>query len=111
DDLMRRLRWQLTLSHLIAIACTLVSMVAALAILAGWWTGFQANTARRPAEAARVVAQAISGMIEDAAPQDLDAVLRVMASGRLRLAPTNGPPQGGPFGDAGLAGASYIVAV
>jgi signal transduction histidine kinase len=108
---MQRLRWQLTLSHLIAIAFTLVSMVAALAVLASVWMASQDNPSRRTVNAARIVAAAISGLVQDASPQDLDAVLRVMASGRLRLTGANGPPQGAPFGDVGLAGASYIVAV
>ncbi len=106
---MRRLRWQLTLSHLIAIAFTLVSMVAALAFIATGWLATQTNASRRPAEVAHLVALAIGGLVQDATPDDLDAVLRVMASGRLRLPSGNGPPQGGPFGDTNLAGASYIV--
>ncbi len=108
---MRRLRWQLTLSHLIAIACTLISMVAALALLASGWLATQNNPGRRPAEAARVVAQSISGMVGDVAPEDLDTVLRVMASGRLRLPSGNGPPQRGPIGDVNLDDAAYMVVV
>jgi hypothetical protein len=36
---MSRLRWQLTVSHLIAIGVTLVSMIAALLLIASaWWS-------------------------------------------------------------------------
>jgi signal transduction histidine kinase len=108
---VRRLRWQLTVSHLIAIACTLTSMVAALALLASAWLATQDNPSRRPANAARAVAQAISGMVVDVAPDDLDTVLRVMASGRLRLAAPNGPPQRGPLGDPDLGDSAYVVVV
>ena len=90
-----RLRWQLTLSHLIAIAFTLISMVAAIALLASAWFGSQDAVARRPDAAAQVVAQVLTGVVEDVPPDDLDAVLRVMASGRLRfLYGDFGPPRG-----------------
>ncbi len=34
-----RLRWQLTLSHLIAIVCTLVCLIAAVVVIAAVWMG------------------------------------------------------------------------
>jgi signal transduction histidine kinase len=108
---MRRLRWQLTVSHLIAIAFTLVSMVAAIAVIASGWLSSQSSLARRPAEAARVVAQAISGMVENVAPEDLDTVLRVLAGGQLRMPAPNGPPQRANFGDPGVDRAAYVVVV
>src|SRR5262245_21286183 len=108
---MRRLRWQLTVSHLIAIAFTLVSMVAASALIASGWLSRQASPARRPAEAARVVAQAISGMVENVAPEDLDTVLSVLAGGQLRMPAPNGPPQRANFGDPGVDRAAYVVVV
>jgi signal transduction histidine kinase len=108
---LARLRWQLTLSHLIAIAFTLVSMVAALAVIAGMWWGAQGNVTQRPAEAARTVAQAITGLVEDVPADDLDAVLRVMASGRLQIVPSYGPPHGPFAGDSGLGTTITYVAV
>jgi signal transduction histidine kinase len=73
----------------------------------------QGNPAHRSAYLARLVAQAIGGMVGDVAPEDLDTVLRVMASGRLRLPSTNGPPQRGPFGDnlITLENSAYVVVV
>jgi signal transduction histidine kinase len=108
---VRRLRWQLTLSHLIAIAVTLVCMVAASALLASAWFGAQGNPSRRPAEAARAVAQAISGMVQDVSQEDLDTVLRVMADGRLRITTGTGPPQRGPFGESEVSDAAYMAVV
>ncbi len=90
-----RLRWQLTLSHLIAIAFTLVCMVAGVATIASAWWGSQSALARRPDAAAHVVAQVLTGVVEDVPPDDRDAVLRVMPSGRLRfLYGDFGPPHG-----------------
>ena len=43
---LARLRWQLTLSHLIAIVVTLVSMVAALILIAGSWIAVQTGPDR-----------------------------------------------------------------
>ncbi|HEY3060819.1 MAG TPA: HAMP domain-containing sensor histidine kinase [Chloroflexota bacterium] len=80
-----RLRWQLTLSHLIAIAFTLICMVAGVATIASAWWGSQNALARRPEAAAQVAAQVLTGVVEDVPVDDLDAVLRVMASGRLRF--------------------------
>src|SRR6185369_8452068 len=89
---------------------TLVSMVAALAFLASaWWSGSAASGEKRPAEAARFVAQSISGLIGDVPSDDLDTVLRVMASGRLRF-PTGEFPHNGPLSiDADLSETSYVA--
>ena len=46
---LARLRWQLTLSHLIAIVVTLVSMVAALILIAGSWIAVQTGPDREAA--------------------------------------------------------------
>src|SRR5215218_5630451 len=102
---MRRLRWQLTTSHLIAIAVTLISMMAAVALLASGWLATQDNPSRRPANAARAVAQAIGGTLQVTSSEELSTVLRVLASGQLRPNSGNGPPQG-PWNDGGVAGAS-----
>jgi len=54
------LRWQLTLSHLAAIACTLVSMIAAVVLIAGHVISNQPDTGpREPAQDARNVAGVI----------------------------------------------------
>jgi len=103
-----RLRWQLTLSHLIAIAFTLVSMVAAIAVIASAVWGSQNALARRPDAAALVVSQILTGLVEDVPPDDLDAVLRVMASGRMRFLNGDfGPPR--PQDD--LSEAHYVAVV
>jgi hypothetical protein len=77
-------------------------MAEAIAFLASAWFGSQDAFARRPDAAAQVVAHVLTGVVEDVPPEDLDAVLRVMASGRLRfLYGDFGPPRGsGDFGDA-----------
>jgi signal transduction histidine kinase len=103
-----RLRWELTLSHLIAIAFTLVSMVAAIAVIASLWQSAQGAFARRPDAAALVVSQVLTGVVEDVPPDDLDALLRVMASGRLRfLYGDFGPPHAG----TDLSDARYVAVV
>jgi signal transduction histidine kinase len=89
---LARLRWQLTLSHLIAIAFTLTSMIAAVVVIATtWWSS--ANTpAREPAQDARLVAVAVGRMVQDGTSYDLDIVLRALAQGKLRVATQYGPP-------------------
>ena len=47
---MRRLRWQLTLSHLVAIAITLVSMIGAVVLIGTSFISSQASTAREAAQ-------------------------------------------------------------
>ena len=64
---LTRLRWQLTLSHLIAIVVTLVSMVAALILIAGSWIAVQTSPDREAANDARIVARSI-GPLVGAAP-------------------------------------------
>ena len=44
------LRWQLTLSHLTAIAVTLVAMVAAAVLIATAWSGYQSGATRQPSQ-------------------------------------------------------------
>ena len=52
-----RLRTQLILSHLIAIACTLVAMVGAVVLIVGGWFTSQQASLSEPTQAARVVAR------------------------------------------------------
>ena len=84
-----RLRWQLTLSHLVAIAFTLLSMVAAIVLVAAAWSSFQGG-GHDPVPEARVVARAVAGMVADgaASPEraaELNVVLGALVDGRLRL--------------------------
>src|SRR5919199_6489276 len=81
-----RLRWQLTLSHLVAIAVTLVSMIAGVVLIASTWIASQTNPSREPAQEARVVAQAIAGLVESGDTAQLNVVLRALANGSLRVA-------------------------
>jgi signal transduction histidine kinase len=88
-----RLRWQLTLSHLAAIVVTLVSMIAAVALIGGSWIGLQTAPSREPANDARIVARTIGAMVEQGGdPAALGVVLRAMVEGQIR--PQIGP---GPF--------------
>jgi signal transduction histidine kinase len=109
--LFRRLRWQLTLSHLLAIAFTLLSMIAAVVVIVGSVAARQATDSRQPASDARNVAGVISGLVDArAAPAELDAVLHGLANGTLRM--TVGFPDAGFHGSPfqfGLANIAYIV--
>jgi signal transduction histidine kinase len=81
-----RLRWQLTLSHLAAIAVTLVTMVAFAAVISAAWSGFQGDPARKPAQDALAIARSIAPMVasgED--PTVVGVMLKEIAAGRLRL--------------------------
>ncbi|HEV7664306.1 MAG TPA: HAMP domain-containing sensor histidine kinase [Chloroflexota bacterium] len=108
-----RLRWRLTLSHLLATGFTLVSMIGAVLLIGSTWFATQGNTSREPANDARNVAAALGGMIESGADSaQLNAVVRPLADGSLRtvfgFAPSDrrwGPSQ------VGLSGVAYIVIV
>ena len=91
---LARLRWQLTLSHLAAIAVTLVAMVAAVALIAGSWLARQQETAGAPARQAELVASAIGGLVVAGDQGELETVTRALARGRLRL--SAGPTTFGP---------------
>lgn len=106
----RRLRWQLTFSHLLATAFTLVSMIAAIVVLASAAIATQSNETRQPGSDARSVAAAIGGLVEaHADASELGPVLHGMADGNLRLTVgLAGPGRGLPF-QFGLSNVAYIV--
>jgi signal transduction histidine kinase len=117
---LSRLRWQLTLSHLIAIAFTLVSMIAALLLISSAWLTRNTSPAAQPADDARIVASAIQGLVvrdlQGSAPVDLSGVLQLITSGDVRV--LNGAPAGAPeparrFSPLGssLANVAYLVVV
>jgi signal transduction histidine kinase len=108
---LRRLRWQLTISHLLAIAFTLMSMIAALVFIVGAVIDSQNTVSRQPASDARNVAGVISGLVQaHANASDLDPVLRGIADGNLRMTIGIGQPSRGgvPF-QLGLTDVAYIV--
>ena len=87
-----RLRWQLTLSHLIAIVVTLVSMVAALIIIAGSWIAVQTSPDREASNDARIIARSIGPLVEAGSERDsLNVVLRALAQGKIRAQIGPGP--------------------
>jgi signal transduction histidine kinase len=88
-----RLRWQLTLSHLVAIVVTLVTMIAAIVVFVGSWIVMQTSPTREPANEARIVARLIGPVGE--APDDNDGLSVVLqAIVQDRVHPQIGP---GPF--------------
>src|SRR5262249_7611030 len=110
-NFFHRLRWQLTLSHLVATAFTLLSMIAAVVVIAGGWLATQGVEARQPASDARNVAGVISGLVESRAdPGELNTVLHGLADGNLRM--TVGFPESNRRAQAfqfGLTNIAYIV--
>jgi signal transduction histidine kinase len=89
---LARLRWQLTLSHLIAIVVTLVSMVAALILIAGSWIASQTSPDREAANDARIVARSIGPLVEAGGDgKSLNGVLRGLAEGKVRAQIGPGP--------------------
>jgi signal transduction histidine kinase len=113
----RRLRWQLTVSHLAAIACTLMLMVAAIVVITNIWYAVQTSPFREPALDARLASIALSGTFQadpTPEPDELRVLLRSMASGRLRIQPPMGLIAGeqarrGEGGFPGLRRVAYIV--
>ncbi len=114
--LFRRLRTQLIVSHLIAIACTLVALAVAFVLIAGSWFASQRGSLNEPAQQAQSIAQATSELITPGAiSPDLNAVLRALANGQLRLSgwPAYAPwtePRG-PAQGATLHDVAYIAVV
>jgi signal transduction histidine kinase len=108
-----RLRWQLTLSHLLATVFTLLSMIAAVMLIASTWLASQSNTStsREPATDARSVAGVITGIVQNGEdPVVLNSVLRAIADGSLHAVFSFGPPawRADPNG-MGLRDIAYIV--
>ena len=90
--LLARLRWQLTLSHLIAIVVTLVSMVAALMLIAGTWIAVQTSPDREASNDARIVARTIGPIVDLASDRDsLNVFLQALAQGKVRAQIGPGP--------------------
>src|SRR6266851_7951001 len=88
-----RLRWQLTLSHLLATVFTLLSMIAAIVLIAGTLLAGQSNTSREPATDARSVAGVIAGVVQNGPDAvQLNAILRGLADGSLHAVFAFGPP-------------------
>ncbi|HEX6511765.1 MAG TPA: ATP-binding protein [Chloroflexota bacterium] len=105
-----RLRWQLTLSHLAAVAVTLVSMIAAIVLLVTLFIFPRFNTADQPLAFARTVAGSLGDLVGQANGEQLDGALRVLASSNT--ARSFGPAFGRPpqFGGA-IQDLSYIVLI
>src|ERR687886_2661594 len=80
-----RLRWQLTLSHLVATAFTLVCLIAAAALFATFIVVLRDSPRREPAQNAQAVARAIEGLAAQGDPALLNGVLAALVDGRLRL--------------------------
>jgi signal transduction histidine kinase len=88
---LARLRWQLTLSHLIAIAFTLVSMTGAVGLIVA--SRFRAwnDPVQVAVQDARGAASAVGPAVRrGAGPSELNAVLRAVSEGGLPV--QDGPP-------------------
>ena len=108
------LRWQLTLSHLIAIAVTLISMIAALVLLSSAWIAAQNTPAREPAQDARIVARAVGNLVVRGEHARLAEILRAVVANDVRLLVGPGPnaPEVAQRNDAfnaGLRNLAYVV--
>jgi signal transduction histidine kinase len=89
---LARLRWQLTLSHLLAIVVTLVSMLAALMLIAGSWIAVQTSPEREASNDARIIARAVGPLVERGSERaSLNVVLRALSQGTLRAQIGPGP--------------------
>src|SRR5215213_8491547 len=86
-----RLRWQLTLSHLMATAFTLVCLIAAAVLFATFMAGLHDSPRREPAQDARTVARAIEGLAARGDAALLNDVLGALVDGRLRLSAAGWP--------------------
>src|SRR5581483_8064838 len=109
-----RLRWQLTLSHLVATAFTLVCLIAAAVLFATFVAGLHDDPRREPAQDAQAVAHAIEGLAAHGDAALLDSVLAALVDGRLRLTGASwpyGPPaaRNADWFGAPLRNLSYVV--
>lgn len=114
---LSRLRWQLTLSHLIAILVTLTSMVTAIFLFAGVWIAIQTSPNREAANDARIVARSVGALVEAIGDREsLNVILRALAHGTVRTQLGPGPFAPEPayrvegLGPS-LRGLAYIVVV
>jgi histidine kinase len=93
---VNRLRWQLTLSHLIAIAFTLMAMIAAVLLIGSAWFARQDSPALQAAQDARAVAVATQGLVaRGATSAEVSGVLAAIQRGDVRLSASSGmgPPE------------------
>jgi signal transduction histidine kinase len=91
----RGLRWQLTLSHLKAIAFTLISMTVAITLIATGWFHAHDDPALRPAQDARVAVGALGpGLVSGGDAARLSGVLAALLAGDVRVSSDPGPPFG-----------------
>lgn len=91
-----RLRWQLTFSHLLATAVTLLFMIAVLSFIISYAIASSSRSEDEPARDARLIAQSVSGLVRQGNLADLNTVLRLMADGTLQA-----PAGDGHFGAGG----------
>ncbi len=97
-----RLRWQLTLSHLVATAFTLVCLIGAAVLFATLMAGLHDSPRREPAQDAQAMARAIEGLAADGDTALLNSVLAALVDGRLRLA------AGWPYGPEAARRADWL---
>jgi signal transduction histidine kinase len=108
-----RLRWQLTISHLIAIAFTLILMIAAIVLISSSWFAVQDSPSREPAQDARTIARAVGGLVRRGESAELNGVLSALADGRLQVVAPFGPepaPRPERFGPS-LENIAYIAVI
>ncbi|MGH2459132.1 MAG: sensor histidine kinase [Chloroflexota bacterium] len=92
-----RLRTQLILSHLAAIALTLVSMVAAVVLIASGWLASQTSSLDAPTQQAETIAGTIDRLVlRGDSSAALDPILADLARGDLRPSPGFGSFGPGP---------------
>src|SRR5436305_1680693 len=94
-EALGRLRWQLTLSHLEAMAFTLVCLIGAAVFFGTFVAGLRDSPRREPAQDAQAVARAVEGLAAQGDTALLNSVLAALVDGRLRLAGAgwpSGPP-------------------
>lgn len=111
---LSRLRWQLTASHLVAIAVTLVSMIGALLLIVSAWWGQANNPRYAPVDQARAVGNSLEPLIvrngsSGTEQSELSTVLAQIVRGDIRL---NAQSSGGPpemSGAASLDQTAYVV--
>lgn len=109
-----QLRWQLTLSHIIATAVTLVSMIAVAVLLFSLAFSRRGDASTKAASDARLVAEAVRGLVLADDHPLLSGVLQAIAERRLALQPNvwQFGPRGEPGGGAPspvLEDVAYII--